>query len=186
MKYHPTMPVEQAQIMLRLSLKGINIGLHTYTHTYSLMHSENHTLNTYTPRAYIVSVSLSSLNTSSSRPQKVCITVLIYIHEVQQMQPDVFTSAKKITPAGALQHETFQLKCNFHPHCWGMKPGERQKMGYDRKAMAEGEKNKRLEREREGGMKEGRSKSLRFQEMNLNRREKILVGKIRLCKPDLC
>lgn len=45
---------------------------------------------------------------------------------------------KKITPAGALQHETFQLKCNFHPHCWGMKPGKRQKMGYDRKDAAVG------------------------------------------------
>lgn len=60
------------------------------------------------------------------------------------MQPDVFhlckkkKKKKKITPAGALQHETFQLKCNFHPHCWGMKPGKRQKMGYDRKDAAVG------------------------------------------------
>lgn len=80
------------------------------------------------------------------------------------MQPDVFTSAKKkITPAGALQHETFQLKCNFHPHCWGMKPDKRQKMGYDRRDTAEGEKNKRLGGEREERIKEGRSKCLIFQ-----------------------
>lgn len=74
---------------------------------------------------------------------------------------------KKITPAGALQHETFQLKCNFHPHCWGMKPGKRQKMGYDRKDAAEGERNKRLK------VKEGRYKSLILQKQNLNRGKKI-------------
>lgn len=92
---------------------------------------------------------------------------------------------KKITLAGALQHETFQLKCNFHPHCWGMKPGKRQKMGYDRKDMVEGEKNKGLEGEREGRMKEGRSKALILQEECLNRGENILVDKVRLCKSDL-
>lgn len=66
-----------------------------------------------------------------------------------------------------------------------MKPGKRQKMGYDRKDTAEGERNKRLEGEREGRMKEGRSESLILQLQNLNRGENILVGKIRLCKPDL-
>lgn len=54
MKYHPTMPVEQAQIMLRLSLKGINTGLHTYTR------QKKKIPHTCTPRAYIVSVSKQS------------------------------------------------------------------------------------------------------------------------------
>lgn len=84
MKYHPTMPVEQAQIMLRLSLKGINTGLHTYTQ----QKKKNHT---HARRELTLYQSpLSSLNTSSGWPQKVCIAVLIYIHEVRQMQPDVF------------------------------------------------------------------------------------------------
>lgn len=42
-----------------------------------------------------LAVYLSSLNTSSRRPQKVCISRLISINEVQRMQPDVFTFAKK-------------------------------------------------------------------------------------------
>ena len=51
--------------------------------------------------------------------------------------------------------------------------------------MAQGEKNKGLEGERDGRMKEGRSKALILQEESLNRGENILVGKVRLCKPDL-
>lgn len=84
-----------------------------------------------------LAVYLSSLNTSSRWPQKVCISRLIYINEVQRMQPDVFTFAKKkkkkrerekkITAASAARLETFQLKCNFHPHCCRMKPGKQQK-----------------------------------------------------------
>lgn len=52
------MPVEQAQIMLRLSLKGINIG----PNTHSLKHGLKAHTHTCTPTASIVSVSLSSLN----------------------------------------------------------------------------------------------------------------------------
>lgn len=66
-----------------------------------------------------------------------------------------------------------------------MKPGKRQKMGYDREDMAEGEKNKRLEGERELRMKEGRSKTRILQKQHLNRGANIPVGKIRLCKADL-
>lgn len=62
-----------------------------------------------------------------------------------------------------------------------MKPGKRQKMGYDGRDTAEGEKNKRLGGEREGRIKEGRSKCLIFQESQLNGKETISTGKIRSC-----
>lgn len=62
---------------------------------------------------------------------------------------------KKITPAGALQHETFQLKRNFHPHCWGDETRRmtKKKDGIRRERYGgeggRGERNKRMER-REG------------------------------------
>lgn len=66
--------------MLKLSLKGVNTHVRTRVHTH-----ERRELTLY----------LSSLNTLSRWSQKVCITALIYINEVLQMQPDVFTFAKR-------------------------------------------------------------------------------------------
>lgn len=55
-------------------------------------------------------------------------------------------------------------------------------MQYDRKDMAEGETNKRIEGDREERIEEQRS--LIFQVRNLNRVENAAL-KIQLCKPDL-
>lgn len=64
---------------------------------------------------------------------------------LQKREREKEREKKKITAAGATRHETFQLKCNFRPHCCRMKPGKQQKkgwdgMGYDREDMAEGGK----------------------------------------------
>lgn len=57
-------------------------------------------------------------------------------------------------------------------------------MGYDRDDMAEGKKNKGLEGEREGGMKEGRSQPLIWRQQNIVRGGELHAGdKVKLHKP---
>lgn len=124
MKYHPAVPVEQAQIMLRLSLEGINTHTHTRAHVHRAAHARSQAC---TWRAY--DESKQSKHIVWPGPAKVRIAVPIYIQEQSsKLRPGVFFSPlerrrrrsrkkgeKQITPAGAARHETFQLKCNFHP-----------------------------------------------------------------------
>lgn len=123
MKSHPTSPAAQTQIMLRLSLKGVNA--HAWTCTRTRAPGDKSCVSKQSK--HIMTLASEGVHQPPD------------LHK--RMQPVVFTFAKrererdrqkerergkKIT---AVRHETFQLKCNFHPHCCRMKPGKQQKKG---------------------------------------------------------
>lgn len=114
-----------------------------------------------------------------------CITVLIYIHEVQQMQPDVFTSAEveeKNKPKNDYTSRRFSSMKRSHQNAilisivggwsdkrWSMTG----RMWWRGRSRKEGRK----EEIKRGGC-------LRCQVQSLNRAEN-LAAEMRLCKHDL-